>query len=69
MERTLLIHPRELDDAWVRQAIELRLDGLGLHPVGGAQAHAALEDMLGLFDDPAYMRRLEAISVPNMPVS
>ena len=69
MERTLLIHPRELDDAWVRQAIELRLDGLGLHPVGGAQAHAALEDMLGLFDDPAYMKRLETLESAGVRVT
>ena len=41
--RGIIVHPEELDDIWVEEAKEAQLNVLGLHPVGGPDAHITLE--------------------------
>lgn len=41
--RGIIVHPEELDDIWVEEAKEARLNVMGLHPVGGPDAHITLE--------------------------
>lgn len=42
----ILIHPEELDDTWPERLQDARLNVLGLHPVGGRDAHQSLEAAL-----------------------
>lgn len=44
--RGIIVHPEELDDIWVEQVQSARLNVLGLHPVGGKDAHLTLEKAL-----------------------
>lgn len=44
--RGIIIHPDELDESWVERLEEARINVLGLHPVGGCQAHVTLEKAL-----------------------
>lgn len=46
MKTSLLIHPQELGDAWIRRAKAAGADILALHPVGGKHAAESLEDLL-----------------------
>lgn len=42
----IIIHPEELDATWVERLQDARLNVLGLHPVGGQDAHLSLEHAL-----------------------
>ena len=46
MRTTLLIHPDELSERWIRRASSLGYTGIALHPVGGSAAADALKDLL-----------------------
>ncbi len=41
--RGIIIHPEELEWSWVERLQEARINVLGLHPAGGANAHLTLE--------------------------
>lgn len=53
--RGIVIHPHELDDAWLNRCLDLRLNVLGLHPVGGLDADRSLRAML---DDLKHLQPL-----------
>ena len=44
--RGMVIHPHELDDNWLDEFAALGLNVLGLHPVGGAESDAHVQQML-----------------------
>ena len=44
--RGLVIHPHELDENWLDEFAALGLNVLGLHPVGGAESDAHVQQML-----------------------
>ena len=44
--RGIVIHPHELDKAWLNRCRELNLNVLGLHPTGGVTADESLRGLL-----------------------
>lgn len=48
--RSLLVHPEELRESWIRRMPDLGVDTVGLHPVGGENAHESLERLLALLE-------------------
>lgn len=59
--RGVVIHPHELSDAWIEALQRLKLNVLGLHPVGGPGAASSLADMLALHQDPAFRDLLNRV--------
>ena len=53
--RGIVIHPHELDDTWLNRCLDLGLNVLGLHPVGGLDADRSLRAML---DDLKHLQPL-----------
>lgn len=45
-KRGIVIHPHELDMTWLKRCSEMKLNVLGLHPVGGTNADISLRSML-----------------------
>lgn len=60
-KRSLLIHPEELSDTWVRRARELKLSSLALHPAGGAKAAETLASLLEDLKTDAFRARIDAL--------
>ena len=69
MERSLLIHPEELDAVWISELKRLGIHGLGLHPVGGKRAHETLQAMLERFRDKNYRALLDKASENDISVT
>lgn len=44
--RGIIIHPEELDATWADRLQDARINVLGLHPVGGKNAHLSLESAI-----------------------
>ena len=44
--RGIIIHPEELDSTWPERLQDARLNVLGIHPVGGKDAHLSLESAI-----------------------
>ena len=44
--RGVVIHPYELDEKWLDMMVDLNLNVLGLHPVGGKKANETLDALL-----------------------
>ncbi|MGI6172269.1 MAG: DUF4838 domain-containing protein [Christensenellales bacterium] len=42
----IIIHPEELDATWPERLSDAKINVLGLHPVGGVNAHVSLEDAI-----------------------
>ena len=59
MKKTLLIHPEELNENWIRRMKALKVDTLAIHPWGGGKALQSLTELLELLRDPAYRRLLD----------
>ncbi len=49
-KRGIVIHPHELDMAWLKRCSDMKLNVLGLHPVGGTDADMSLQSMLATKD-------------------
>ena len=43
---SLLIHPEELDQKWIKRCVDLKIPTLALHPVGGYRAPLTMKAML-----------------------
>ena len=69
METSLLIHPEELDSLWLKQIERAKVKTLGLHPVGGNNAHITLQNMLALFDRPEYKCLLDQAARMNIDIT
>lgn len=52
--KKLLIHPEELSREWVDRLVGQGVDILGLHPVGGNDAAASAQRLMGQVEDPAF---------------
>ncbi len=64
--RGIIIHPQELDNAWPERLSGAGLNVLGLHPVGGTQAHLSLEAAIHhrmLQETQRQIRRLNALGI------
>ena len=60
IERGILIHPDELDDAWCARVCASSLARFGLHPAGGAHADRTMDDLIR--DLPQLGERLARIT-------
>ena len=56
--RSLLIHPEELTEKWIKRMAENGVEVLALHPAGGKNAHESLKSMLETIKTPAYQNLL-----------
>ena len=63
--RSLLIHPEELTEKWIKRMVENGVDILALHPVGGKNAHESLKSMLETLKTPAYQNLLPHLYEKN----
>lgn len=52
--KKLLIHPEELNKAWVDRLVKQGVEVLGLHPVGGNSAAQSAELLMKQVEDPAF---------------
>lgn len=46
MSKFLIIHPEEISEKWIMRLCDLEADTLGIHSVGGTNAHVYLQNML-----------------------
>ncbi|MBQ4110940.1 MAG: DUF4838 domain-containing protein [Clostridia bacterium] len=46
MRKSLIIHPSELSIDWIDKAIKSGCNAIGLHPIGGENAHLSAEELL-----------------------
>jgi hypothetical protein len=46
MAKFLIVHPEELSEKWIDRLMCLGVDTLGIHSVGGTQAHEYLSKMI-----------------------
>ena len=51
MNKFLIIHPEELSEKWISRLHELDVDTLGIHSVGGTEAHIHIQNMLDRSND------------------
>ena len=49
MSKFLIIHPDEISEKWIERLCALGVDTLGIHSVGGTDAHIHLQNMLESF--------------------
>ncbi len=64
----LLIHPEELDDMCVEVLPSLGVSVLGIHPVGGSQAHLSLARLLKQVKDPDFHKRVATLEAKGISV-
>lgn len=56
---SLLIHPDELDTTWINEAVQSGVTRIGLHPVGGGEAHLSLAALLTRLEDEDYRKTID----------
>jgi len=54
MKKSMLIHPHELSKKWIDKMTMLGVDTLGIHPVGGKDAHDSLVQLLEDVQKPEF---------------
>ena len=59
MRSSILIHPDELTEKWIRRLVSLGVTTLGIHPRGGEWAEASLNDLLEKLKAPGYRALLD----------
>jgi len=64
----LVIHPEELDDTWVEILPALGVPVLGIHPVGGTEAHISMERLMRQVQDPSFQERVAALEAQGVCV-
>ena len=68
MKTRLLMHPDELTKQKIDTFKDLGLDIISFHPVGGADAHKSLENMLLMFEDEKFTKLLDYIKECGMEI-
>lgn len=59
INRGLLIHPEEYSESWLIELQQAGLNTLGLHPVGGINAHDSLEEALRMHAIPSFQSQID----------
>ena len=67
--RGLLVHPHEWDETWLEQCLALKLNMVGLHPVGGRRADESLQALLDLHASPAFRASLDRARAAGLMVN
>ena len=57
--KSLLIHPEELSKKWIDRMVSGGMDCLGIHPVGGREAHLRLAALLAEMQTDAFRAKLD----------
>ena len=65
---SMLIHPEELSEKWIRRAADSGIPTLALHPPGGKNAHKTMEDLLQRMGDPAYRALLDKVAAAGLKI-
>ena len=68
MRTSVLIHPDELSESWIRRAAGHGYTGIALHPVGGNKAADALADLLERLESPAYRGLIDRVADAGLTV-
>lgn len=68
MKKSLLIHPDELSRKWIDRMVGVGVDTLTLHPVGGADAVRALDDLLARLEYPDYRALLDEAAARGLGI-
>ena len=68
MRRTVLIHPDELSERWIRRALDCGYTGIALHPVGGEKAAEALSDLLDKLKTASYRSLIDRAAEAGLTV-
>ena len=66
--RGIIVHPHELDDIWLEEAQSANLNVMGLHPVGGPDAHLTLESAIHFHLLPESKRLFKKLDKMGMQV-
>lgn len=65
---SMLIHPDELSQKWIRRAADSGVPTLALHPPGGKNAHHTMAELLQRMDDPAYRALLDEAAAAGLQI-
>jgi len=57
----LIVHPRELTRYWVDLAKKMKLERVGIHPVGGMKAHESLKLLMEEMKDPFFREMVDEL--------
>ena len=57
----MIIHPHELTPRWIQLAKDLKLERIGLHPVGGMGAHETLQNLLNTLQEPEFRAKIDEL--------
>ena len=68
MKTQLLIHPEELSIEWIRRAVSLGVDVLGVHPVGGPHARESMFALLEQLKTPEFRALLDAAAEAGLEI-
>lgn len=68
MKTQLIIHPEELSREWIRRAVSLGVDVLGLHPVGGSRAKESMTALLAQLKTPAFRALLDEAAESGLEI-
>lgn len=68
MKTQLLIHPEELSREWIRRAVSLGINVLGIHPVGGTHACESMSDLLTRLKTPEFRVLLDETSDAGLEI-
>lgn len=60
MKKKLIIHGYELRKEWIDRMVDLGIDTIGIHPIGGQKAHEYLEnDLKNLYPSSTYRKLID----------
>ena len=68
VKTSLLVHPDEFTDRWIDRAVQLGLDNLSMHPVGGDGAAHSLAALLEDLEKPAFRARIDRAKALGLDV-
>lgn len=67
-KRGVVIHPDELDEAWVKTAKEKGFSSVGLHPPGGENAHLTFEKALEISSSERFRNLVDCLTESGIAV-
>ena len=69
MKTKLIVHPHELDTAWIDKMTALGVDTLGIHPAGGQTSHENVANDLAIFESPDFQSLVDYAHAKGLSVA
>ncbi|MBR5739455.1 MAG: DUF4838 domain-containing protein [Lachnospiraceae bacterium] len=69
MQTSILIHPDELSESWIRRMVQCGVTTLGIHPRGGRWSEESLRDLLAQLKTPAYRALLDRAAEAGLTIA